>query len=344
MASLRSPLPSANSTGKAEVTNAGSITTVGNNSAGIYASSGFGLSPQYAGLIGGFLKVPVFAATGSAVATTIVTNAGTITTYGSHSPGIVANAGAVASAGPSKASATVTVVNSGPVITVGSFSPAVSTTVFGDSSATILNNAGGILKSTGRPYTAISMNTYGGLLSNITNTVTNAAGGKIYGNIRSYGVATDTITNSGLWQMQGNTNLGTGVLDTNDLITNTATGVITLINHRRDLRSAGAGYHYGGGAVYGLGRRARFHTTYLFGVDTFNNAGLISMQDGDPDQQIVVSGNFVGQGGTLAVDAFLGGPPQFVRQGRRLVQVAPSQSDILTVTGTFSGYHSRDRA
>jgi outer membrane autotransporter protein len=69
-----------------------------------------------------------------------------------------------------------------------------------------------------------------------------------------------------------------------------------------------------------------FHTVFLYGkqdIFTVTNAGLISMKDGYSNQQIVVAGNFVGAGGTLQVDAFLGKPG--------------SHSDILTVAGNFSG-------
>ena len=239
-----------------DVTNAGLITTVGNFSPGIYASSGFGVGSGNSILgIPLPITVPVFAASGSAVATTLVTNSGAIVTYGSTSPGIVANAGAVATLGPAFSSATVTVVNTGSVITNGPESPAISATVFGDSGITITNkpqfvtNAGvvtqvagtGVLKANDWPWTVIELNSKGGLQSTITNTINNNAGGLIYGNIQSTGVANVTFNNAGTWNMVGSSNFGSALQSTNTVNnTGVAEFLVTDGSHRRD---AGVGVY-----------------------------------------------------------------------------------------------------
>jgi hypothetical protein len=207
------------------------------------------------------------------------------------------------------------------VITTGSFSPAVSATIFGDASIAISNS--GSLIALGWPFTAIQAYAYG--IGAASTTISNS--GYVYGNVQTAGGrqsgSVDTFNNSGTWVMRGNSNFGSGVLDTNDTLNNS--GTIAMVNSRFDRTFAGAGYHYGTGFVIPL-FFDRFHTVFLNGLDNFNNSGTVTMQNGSPDQQIVVSGNFNGSGNsTLKVDAFLAGPSPF------------ATSDILTVGGNVTG-------
>ena len=321
-----------------------------------------------------------------------------ITTYGSRSTGINVYAGAVAVHGVQSANATVIVNNSGSVITSGSRAPAIRAEIFGDSSITITNAAGGVLKSTGRPFTVISLDTDGGLQSVVNNTITNAspsgvlAGGLIQGNIRSFGVANDTFFNNAgaTWIMQGDSNFGKGT----DVVSNS--GTVSMLNSKHDLAAAGAGhYKYGplvvntcvtcghdgwngqqqqqqqqqyagGGNVltdsgssgssggwsnshWHNNSQYLFHTIFLNGLETFvnNPTGLVTMVDGFANQQIVVSGNFVGNGGTVAVDAYLGGSFNCItcvdksKSAKDIAQQQQQQQQQqIVVNVTVNGYNS----
>ncbi|MGH6726733.1 MAG: autotransporter domain-containing protein, partial [Pseudolabrys sp.] len=290
------------------VSNGGNITTFGNDAPGIIAYS-------YA-----------FTASGTAVASVVVTNSGSIWTYGSRSPGISAYAKAIGVQGPAASNATVLINNSGTVITSGSFSPAIYAKVNGDTSITINNAATGVLKATGRPYTVIEMVSYNGLLSTINNTINNAAGGLIQGNIQSYGLANNTFNNAGTWVMQGNSNFSNTFTRGTNTVNNT--GLVTVLNTDRGNRHrAGYGLVSGSNApglyvagsvfagVYTGGHPPRFYTTAVRGLTNWNNdGGTISLINGNANQQLLLSGNFNGtQSGpvtsTLKVDANLGGPP-----------------------------------
>src|SRR5690606_31653602 len=50
------------------------------------------------------------------------------------------------------------------------------------------------------------------------------------------------------------------------------------------------------------GRIAARDFTIFAGLDEFNNSGLIDLVDGDTDELLVTTGNYTGEGGTLALD------------------------------------------
>ena len=237
--------------------------------------------------------------------------------------------------------ASINVSNSGKIITHGSSADAIHATCVTDPSTctiTITNSGSGLIAAYGPPYHAIWAHATGSASSvSITNS------GKIQGNVQlSSGV--DTFVNSGTWVMQGNSSFGSG---TGDLLNNTSTGLIKMLDSYPPSSSNGgavygstrhwgdayiAGAHYSGVGTYyqngpvllgGHHHNDLFHTVFLNGLDNFTNAGTISLKDGYANQQVVVSGNFIGAGGHLYVDAFLGKPG--------------SRADLLTVGGTVSG-------
>jgi len=87
--------------------------------------------------------------------------------------------------------------------------------------------------------------------------------------------------NGGIWSTAG----GTNEFDPGpNSITNEAGGVIVAAN---------------------AGATAPVTTTFN-GLATFTNAGTITMQNGVAGDRTVVTGNFIGQGGTVVLDTFLG--------------------------------------
>jgi len=139
------------------------------------------------------------------------------------------------------------------------------------------------------------------------------------------GLGTANIYNAGL--ITGYVNL-TGQ---NDLFVNQAGGVFetkktSLFGGGNDLF-----LNQAGGTVLAATNAKQAETSAFQGLETFNNKGLISLQDGGTGDVFTISNtpggtdlNFNGSGGsTLAVDAFLGGPG--------------SRSDIFTIEGDVSG-------
>ncbi len=295
-----------NATATSSVVNNGSIATTGSYAYGVYLSN-------YA------------RALKNATAAVSVTNGGSITTSGSHAPGVLLYAGAFSATGV--ASATALVANAGSIVTTGTNAPAISATVFGDSSIIVRNYNGGVIKSTGRPYTVIAATVQGGQAGSYIR-INNYFNGTIQGNVQLSGAAQSIFNNAGTWIMQGNSSFGAGK---NDVFNNSlggTGGTVKMLNSNRDFAAAGAGYYVNGPVLSGFPGN-RFHTIVLSGLENFNNdKGLVTMVNGYANQQIALSGNFNGTAAgattsTLAVDAFLGAPG--------------SRADILAVGGNVTG-------
>jgi outer membrane autotransporter protein len=123
-----------------------------------------------------------------------------------------------------------------------------------------------------------------------------------------------------------NTNLVTGTVDlgafgnsfTNSGIWNTANGTnsfgaLTLGNSVINT-----------GTIIASDNPAAVQTTVFAGLNTFTNAGALTMQDGLAGDRTVVSGNYVGgQGGTVLLDTYLGADG--------------SPSDLLHIQGNTAG-------
>ena len=187
--------------------------------------------------------------------------------------------------------------------------------------------------------------------------VTLSSSGYIFGNVQ-LSATNDTFTNAGKWTMAGNSNFGRGtdVVSNSGIVTmlsgsngssSSSSGDHKHGDHSgRDhvitpsvLAVAGARYsNIGGQQTYyrygplvsgnSFGHHKHgdtnnlFYTVFLSNLETFVNSGLVDMRDGHPNQQIVVSGNFVGLGGTLGVDAYLGG-----HRNPNCVVCEPNKSD-----------------
>ena len=91
----------------------------------------------------------------------------------------------------------------------------------------------------------------------------------------------NSLTNTALWNTAGGTNTFGGA----DSVVNTASGTIIAA-------SPGA---------------AAPVTTIFNGLASFTNAGLLTMHNGVVGDQTIVTGNFIGQGGAVALDTVLGG-------------------------------------
>ena len=307
------------------VSNGGAITTYGGHSAGIYAYS-FAASDPTAittvtntgnittfghrsdGIVAG---AAVFGGLGNAaVASTTVSNSGAILTSGRHSPGIYAFA--IATSATNSATATVVVSNSGSVITTGSHSAAVATYAFAgatnptstNASITIVNTATGVIAAYHGFYQfGYHAITAGGAKA----TPRSAHAGPIHGNVQL--AAFNNVFNNtatGLWAMQGNSNFG----GKGSVVNNAGTVTSFLPGSYQNSPDPGT-------------RRQVFSTVTLYGLEMFNNSGLVTMVDGSPNDRIVITGPtslagnkvyFNGTGNsTLAVDASLGGPPLRLR-------------------------------
>ena len=301
------------------VTNTGNITTFGHRSDGIVAGSA------------------VFGGLGDpAVASTTVSNSGAILTSGRHSPGIYAFA--IATSATNSATATVVVSNSGSVITTGSHSAAVATYAFAgatnplsaNASITIVNTATGVIAAYHGFYQfGYHAITAGGAKATISNS------GFIHGNVQL--AAFNNVFNNtatGLWAMQGDSNFG----GKGSVVNNAGTVSSILPGSYQSSNDPGT-------------RRQTFSTVTLYGLEMFNNSGLVTMVDGSPNDRIVITGPtslagnkvyFNGTGNsTLAVDASLGGPPtRGFGFGRGGFGGAPASSaDVLQIgTAGSKGY------
>jgi hypothetical protein len=228
----------------------------------------------------------------------------------------------------------------GSISTYGTKSDAVNVAVLGGvNGKIIINNTNngtniGTIAAYNSGYHAIVAS---GALTTINSS------GYIFGNLQ-LSALNDAFNNSGKWMMAGNSNFGRGndVVSNTGVVTmlsgsngssssSKGHGEHGGRNHKITpsvLAVAGARYSNIGGqqtyyafgpVVSGTGHHKHgdtsnlFYTVFLSNLETFingngtSNSGLIDLRDGHPNQQIVVSGNFVGAGGALAVDAYLGG-------------------------------------
>ena len=108
----------------------------------------------------------------------------------------------------------------------------------------------------------------------------------------------NSFTNSGIWDTAGGTN-GFGALTLGNSVMNT-------------------------GTIIASNDPAAAQMTVFSGLNTFTNAGALTMQDGLAGDRTVVSGNYVGgQGGTVLLDTYLGADG--------------SPSDLLHIQGNTAG-------
>jgi hypothetical protein len=129
----------------------------------------------------------------------------------------------------------------------------------------------------------LAIRSYGGPATIINN-------GTITGVVNLLNPDSNSFTNNGIWNTAGGTNPFGG----SDTLTNTSTGVINAANS---------------GATSPV-------TTTFNGLSTFTNAGQILMHNGVVGNQPVINGNFVGQGGSMAIDTYLNdstSPTDFVQ-------------------------------
>jgi hypothetical protein len=125
--------------------------------------------------------------------------------------------------------------------------------------------------------------------TNLTNN------GTITGTI-NFGDGDDTFTNNGTWDASGSaSNFGDGfdtLLNTSDL---------TFV------------------AGNGTGNQ----TTYLNGLELFENSGRITMIDGFASDQLIIAGDFDGTGGSLGLDVYIDG--------------SATTSDVVSIYGDITG-------
>ena len=138
-----------------------------------------------------------------------------------------------------------------------------------------------------------------------------------------------STSNGNAYNTQTNNNVQTGTNNVTVINNITYTGSPRIITTYADGAAPGAGYYKMGSVLPTLVNNpsGQFHTIFIDGLETWNNnGGLITMQDGNANQQIVLGPytNFNGTGNSrLAVDAFLGGPG--------------SRADILVIGGNVTG-------
>jgi outer membrane autotransporter protein len=142
------------------------------------------------------------------------------------------------------------------------------------SSSIGITNAGTIQNLSGLS-TALAIASVGGPTS-----ISNA--GLVTGTV-NLGNQGSSFTNTGTWDTAGGTNnFGT---DTADNSVDNEAGA-TIVAAARGATDA--------------------VTTTFDGLGTFDNAGLIDMHNGVAGDRTVITGNYVGQGGTVAIDTYLG--------------------------------------
>ena len=152
---------------------------------------------------------------------------------------------------------------------------------------------GGGVSNTAYNVTGAAIQTSGNAV-----TIENEFTGSILGTIKTAG-GNDVFNNDGLWSVGGLSDFGAGT---------------NAVNNTGTTRTA-----FAGGAV---------ETTAFQNAGTFTDTGILSLSDetlGNGSQthdSLTINGDFVG-GGTLMVDAYLGGPG--------------SAADVLTITGNTSG-------
>ena len=167
--------------------------------------------------------------------------------------------------------------------------------VIGESSSgtvTITNQ--GTIKNTSNSSADLAIGTfvdYMGSHSGTSNSViTNTRTGLITGTVILDNMITNSLTNNGTWNTAGGTN--NFYIGATNTIINAADGLILAANA-------------------------------VFNNATFQNAGVLSMQNGTPGDTITVNGDFIGQNGAVKMDSVLGSDG--------------SLSDVLVITGGASG-------
>jgi outer membrane autotransporter protein len=296
------------------VTNSGDISTRGRRAEGMYLTTdgtNSKMTVVNSGNIntsGGFAE-GIDAVTYGPNADLTITNSGNINTTGFFSEGIYAST--------ESENSSLTIRNSGRIHARGLFGYGVYAQTLEPSSPLLIDNSGEVYGST------VGIYTYSATSTRIVNSGKISAGS---------GLAIDT---EGASTGIENTGLITGFVDLTD-------SADTFRNMAGGVFNASRTSDFGGGSdVFsnenGATLRAaddfnRSEETTFIGLERFENKGLITMVDGDPDDVLRLSNtpgatnlSFFGAGAssTLAIDTFLGGPG--------------STSDVLIIEGSTSG-------
>lgn len=133
-------------------------------------------------------------------------------------------------------------------------------------------NLGTIENTTGR-WTSLAIHTAGGPATIVND-------GVLTGVVHLGPGFVNSLTNGGTWNTLGGGNVFSGA----DTVTNNAGGTIVTAM---------------AGAVAPV-------TTTFTGLASFTNTGLITMRNGVAGDQTVITGNFIGRGGSVALDVALG--------------------------------------
>ena len=355
-----------------EITNSGDIATRGIDSFGVYAYTGgrrSNLTVTNSGSINtrGFNADGIQAYTDGSNADMSITNSGNIRTRGGQAEGMylttdgtnsqmnVVNSGRIITSGRFAEginavtygpNADITITNSGDIETRGLLSEGIyASTESGNSSLTIRNSgrihARGLF---GYGVYAQTLEPSSPLLIGNSGEVYGSTGG-----IYTYSATSTKIINSGKISAGSGLAIDTEGASTGIENTGLITGFVDLTDSADTFRNMAGGVFnasrtsdFGGGSdVFsnenGATLRAaddfnRSEETTFIGLERFENKGLITMVDGDPDDVLRLSNtpgatnlSFFGAGAssTLAIDTFLGGPG--------------STSDVLIIEGSTSG-------
>ena len=156
--------------------------------------------------------------------------------------------------------------------------------------AIAINNSG-IVRNSSALSSALAIETVGGATA-IANS------GRLIGTV-ALGDLGSTVDNSGTWNTAGGTNTF-GALIASNGVTNEA-----------------------GGTIVAADDASATQQTVFTNVGTFTNAGTLTMLDGRAGDTATINGNFVGTGGTVALDTVIG--------------TDGSLSDELVINGNASG-------
>jgi autotransporter family porin len=271
--------------------------------------------------------------------------------YGNNSPISIVNTGDIEAdqrgiyALTYGAGSPISIANSGSVTSAGPYSAAIIGITQGDGSNVVIDNSGTVrgLGAGGLGIFAIATG------AGSTNLITNS--GSVYGGfagIRAISFAGTTIVNSGDISAGSSLAIFTYGAPTTIYNSGHVTGYVALTNsddafinqshgvfETKLVSDFGAGddlfRNEQGGTVLAASNAKAIESSSFVGLERFENAGLISLQDGQPGDSFEIS-NTVGardlsfvasSGSTLAIDAFLGGPG--------------STADNLIINGDTSG-------
>lgn len=258
-------------------------------------------------------------------------------TYGRGGTVSVQNAGSVEATGYNVTTAVnaktagagsgISIVNRGSISSetvspLGFFSAGIFASTAGTNSAIDIVNSGSVYASGGSFSAAISTTTSGaGSNTRITNTgdLSSQSGLAIY----AQGSGRASVYNAGT--ITGYVTL----TEQNDLFVNQAGGLFEATKTSTFGRGRDLFDNLSGATVLAATDASVRETSSFMGLETFRNAGLISLQDGGIGDRFTIANtrggknlDFMG-GGRLAVDASLGGPG--------------SQGDLFVVDGNVSG-------